>query len=193
MNTLNRLLIFIVLNLTLVAQNEAQEMSPEQKAWQEYMTPSSMHKMLANHTGNWKVKITSWMTPDSEPMISEGSSVNKMIMGGRYLQSKHSGTAWEMPMEGMSLEGYDNATKEFTSIWIDNLGTGTSVAKGKYDEVAKTINYIGSMIDPITKNEKKFRETITFNDENSHILKMYSDFNNKEFQSMEIVFRRVIE
>ncbi len=30
----------------------------------------------------------------------------------------------------MMLEAYDNATKEFIAIWIDNLGTGMSVSKG---------------------------------------------------------------
>ena len=42
-----------------------------------------------------------------------------------------------MPMEGWSIEGYDNGKKEFVNIWIDNMGSGMASSSGKYDEVTK--------------------------------------------------------
>jgi len=183
-------LIVFIFNTNLVAQQET-GMTEEQKAWMEYMRPSKIHKMLSKSVGKWKTKTTFWMTPGAEPIISEGTSQNEMIMGGRYLQSKLTGTAWGMPMEGLNLEGFDNASQMFTSIWIDNLGTGTSIAKGKYDEKNNTINYSGSMVDPMTKGEMKFRETINFIDKNLYVLKMYLNYEGKEFQSMEVEFTRI--
>ena len=51
-----------------------------------------------------------------------------------------------MPFNGLSLEGYDNAKKEFTSIWIDNMGTGTSISAkiGLGDEMSRDI-FIGAI------------------------------------------------
>lgn len=189
-------IIYLLLIMVLISSNifsQEQEMTEGQKAWMEYMTPGDYHKMLATHSGEWKTKTTFWMQPGGEPQISEGSSTNEMIFGGRYLVSKPSGFTFGMPFEGMSLEGYDNATKEFTSIWVDNLGTGTTIAKGKYDDETKMINYTGTMLDPMTKKEISFRETISYSDSNKHVIKMYMVNGDQEFQSMEVVFTKVIK
>jgi hypothetical protein len=195
MNYLYRffIILFCATFFSLSAQEQAQEMTDEQKAWMDYMTPGQLHQMLASHAGKWETETTYWMTPDAEPQTSVGESFNKMIIGGRYLQSNPTGITWGNPYEGMSIEGYDNATREFTNIWIDNLGTGTSIAKGTFDEETMTINYSGEMVDPMTKEKIKYREIISFGDENSHVLNMYFEFEGKEFKGMEIIFTKVEE
>ena len=59
----------------------------EMKAWTDYMTPGDMHKMLEKSNGTWNTKVTMWMAPGAEPMMSEGTTINEMIMGGRYQKS----------------------------------------------------------------------------------------------------------
>ena len=95
-----------------------------------------------------------------------------------------------MPMEGMSITGYDNFTKEFTSIWIDNMGTGTTVAKGTYDEETKTITLYGSMVDPMTGKDTKYREVINIVDDNHHVFEMYVDQDGQEVKNMEVEYAR---
>ncbi len=95
-----------------------------------------------------------------------------------------------METEGISITGYDNATQEFTSIWIDNIGTGTAMTKGKYDESTNSISMEGTMVDPMTKQEMDIREVLTFVDDDHHIFVMYIVSNRKEFKSMEIEFIR---
>ena len=109
--------------------------------------------MMAQHAGEWKAVTTFWMDPSAPPQKMEGTTKNEMIMGGRYLKSTHSGIMMGMPFEGMSLEGYDNAKKEFTIFWIDNLGTGISISTGKYDKETGTITYIGNVYDPMQGKE----------------------------------------
>ncbi len=70
-------------------------------------------------------------------MVTEGTGKTEMILGGRYQQSTHKSMMMGMPTEGISLMGYDNATDEFTAIWIDNIGTGTSVTKAKPDKTTR--------------------------------------------------------
>ena len=89
-------------------------MTPEQqKAWTEYMTPGKYHEMLAKTAGEWKTVSKWWMDPSKEANISEGTAVNEMIMGGRYLKSTNSGMMEGMPFEGLAIQGYDNAKKEY--------------------------------------------------------------------------------
>lgn len=115
--------------------DKKKELSPEeqQKAWMEYATPGEVHKMIAQSNGKWNATTTSWMAPETEPMVSEGSCDNEMIMDGRYQLSKYKGTMMGMPFEGMGILGYDNAKEEFTNTWIDNMGTGTMTMKGKWN------------------------------------------------------------
>ena len=152
--------------------NAQDEMSADQKAWMDYMTPGPMHEMMAKSVGEWKTKNTYWMDPNGKPTVSEGTASAKMILGGRYLKAAHKGTVMGMPMEGINLLCYDNASREFTAVWIDNLGTGMSVSKGTYDDETKTIYFIGRMVDPMSGKEIKFRQTHQIINNNHQLFEM---------------------
>ncbi len=161
-----------------------------QKAWMNYMTPTKMHEKLAKANGEWKGSVTWWMAPDQEPQQASVTAKNSMIMGGRYQKSEHHGMMMGMPFEGMSLVGYDNATKKFQNIWIDNMGTGIMVMEGMWDDAANAVNLHGTMVDPISGKEMKVREVYKFIDDNNQLLEMYNTVDGKEFKSMEIKFTR---
>ncbi|MGB5287812.1 MAG: DUF1579 domain-containing protein [Ignavibacteriaceae bacterium] len=179
--------LFIISN---VFAQEGGEQSQEMQAWMEYMTPGPMHEMMAKTAGEWKVNTKYWMDPAGEPMETEGKANVEMILGGRYMKSTHTGTMMGMPFEGINLQGYDNATGEFTAIWIDNMGTGISVSKGKYDEATKSINFEGSMLDPMTKEDMSFRQVVKTIDDNHFMFEMYMNYNGQEFKSMVVDYSR---
>ena len=181
------IIVFLMSTTTMFAQDE---MSAEQKALMDYMTPGPMHEMMAGSVGEWKSINTFWMDPAGEPMVSEGTAKFEMILGGRYLKSTHKGTAMGMPMEGINMQCYDNATKEFTATWIDNMGTGISVSKGIYDEAAKTINFTGTMVDPMSGKELDYRQTIQLLDDNHQVIEMFMNSNGKEYKSMMVELTR---
>ncbi len=183
--------VLFLISSYVYAQDEMGQASPEQKAWMDYMTPGWAHEMLATNVGEWKTAAKFWMSPGSEPSVSEGTAVNEMMMGGRYLKSMNTSTVMNMPMEGMSLEGYDNAAKEFTNIWIDNMGTGIMVGHGNYDKDSKTITYTGNIMDPISGKEMSFRETMKYVDDNTRFMEMFiiSD-EGQEFKSMEVQYTK---
>lgn len=171
--------------ITLNAQTEA-----EMKAWQEYMTPGEVHKMLAKTEGTWTGEITMWMAPGQEPVKTKGTAKNEMILGGRYLQGVNKGDFMGMPMEGISITAYDNAKKKFYSTWIDNFGTGIMNMEGTWDAKKKAIHFQGTTVDPMTGKDMKVRETYTFIDDNTHLMEMWMEQNGKEFKSMEIKYTR---
>lgn len=170
----------------LFAQDEAPEMSEDQKIWMEYMTPGWAHEMMAKGVGQWKTETTFWPAPGAEAMTSEGSATNEMILGGRYLQSTHTGVAWGMEMTGISLTAYDNTLKEFINTWIDNMGTGVAVSKGKYDKENNTITFIGSFVDPMAGKEVEFKQVLKFVDDNTQMFEMYMLGGEAEFKMMEM-------
>ena len=182
------LLFFLLLMPTTMFAQE--EMSAEQKAWMDYMTPGPMHEMMAASVGEWKSKNTFWMDPAGEPMVSEGTVNFEMILGGRYLKSTHSGMVMGMPFTGMNLQAYDNATKEFIAVWIDNLGTGMSVSNGTYDEASNTINSTGTMIDPMSGKDVEYRQSIQFLNDNHQVMEMFIYIEGKEIKNMIVEITR---
>ena len=70
-----------------------------------------VHKEMAKWDGEWNEEIHMWMAPGAPPQKMQATCVNKMILGGRYQESKHTGNFMGMPFEGISTTGYDNAEK----------------------------------------------------------------------------------
>ena len=169
---------------------EEDDQVEQMKIWTDYMTPGPMHEMLAKSVGEWKTISKFWMDPAGDPMVVEGTGKTEMILGGRYQKMTSYSTMMGMETEGISTIGYDNATEEFTMTWIDNIGTGTAIAKGKYDESTNSIIMNGTMVDPMSKQEMNFKQIFKFMDDDHHLLEMFLDYNGKEFKSMEIEFTR---
>jgi hypothetical protein len=158
--------------------------------WEKYMEVGPMHKMLEASNGDWKAEITFWMEPGAAPQKSTSSCTNSMILGGRYQESKHSGTVMGMPFEGQGLVGYDNIKKVFISTWVDNMGSGVMVAEGPYDEKTKSITMRGNTMDPMTGKEIKTRQVFTFIDDKTEKFEMFMNQDGKEIKSMEILYTR---
>lgn len=170
---------------TLFAQTQ-----DEMKAWQTYMTPGDVHKMMAKGNGEWTQEVTMWMQPGAPPTKSQATCKNEMIMGGRYQLSKTTGNMMGMPFEGMSLVGYDNAKKVFSSTWIDNFGTGTMHLEGTWDDATKTITFMGKMLDPMTGEDQDVKETMQMIDDDTQKMEMFVMKDGGEFKTMEINFKR---
>ena len=163
------------------------------KNWLEYSTPGEIHKMIASWNGNWDGEVSMWHDPASPPQVSKSTSVNKMVMGGRYQVTNHTGTMMDMPFEGMAILAYDNARKEFISTWIDNVGTGVMTLKGTWDDATKSINLKGTCVDPSAGDgrEMAVREVMKATDDNHQVMEMYGQGpDGKEFKMMEIKYTR---
>ena len=179
---------------TTVVTEEAPEVEmdsvAEMKAWEAYATPGDAHKMMADEAGSWTNDMTFWHEPGGEPMKYTSTSEAKMIMGGRYQEMNYKGDMMGMPFEGRGTIAYDNATKEYISTWIDNMGTGMMVMRGKMEPGAKTLELKGEMVDGATGKTFDCREVYTIVDANTRKMEMYCEKRGEEFKSMEIVMKR---
>lgn len=161
------------------------------KAWMEYMTPGEMHTMLAKYDGKFAAEVTIWMDPTAPPTKSTGIAQNKMILGGRYQESKFKGEFNGMPFEGQNIIGYDNAKKKFITTWIDNMGSGVMMYEGDWDAEKKAVLFTGSMVDPMTGDKCEMRETFTLVDDNTQLMESWCKTSDgKEYKNMEIKYTR---
>ena len=208
----NLSLSLLIIGLTFVSCKKEEAQKPEEtttkeevtteakpdsaavaKAWADYATPSKAHEMLAKDSGTWDAELTFWSPDNPQEMKSTATVTYKMIMGGKYQEGTYSGDMFGMPFEGKGTGAFDNATEEFVSTWIDNMGTGMMVTRGKYDEATKTSTLHGEMVEPVTKKAKKVKEVITYIDDNNQKMEMFDvSEDGKEFKSMQVVSKRKI-
>lgn len=182
-----------------IAQEEAEQ--PEAEAmdkmhqemmskWKEYATPGESHKALDPMVGEWEYTVKWWNTPESEPEVSKGTSEVKWIMDGRFLKQKVQGTSKGKEFNGMGIMGYDNAAKEYKTVWIDDMGTGIMMSSGTYDASTRTFTEQGSYTDPV-HGEKTYRGVTTIEGPDKYTYEMYiSGPDGKEFRALEIVNTR---
>ncbi len=177
--------------ITVICSNVFAQSEAEMKAWMEYMTPGDVHKMLAKSDGEWDEEISMWMAPDAPAQKNKAICVNKMILGGRYQSSTHTGSFNGMPFEGISTVAFDNAKKKFITTWVDNMGTGIMIMEGNWDEKTKTLHTKGKQTDPMSGKDMDIRETFQIIDDNTQKIEMFmTPVGGKEFKTMEILFTR---
>jgi hypothetical protein len=162
----------------------------EEKAWMAYMTPGEPHKMLEEETGTWDCEMTLWMAPGAKPEKYKSVAEVKMVMGGRYQEAVYKGEMMGMPFEGKSTVGYNNASKQYITTFMDNMGTGIMVSYGTYDKTTKTLKSKGETVSPIDGKKTPYREEYTFTDNNTRKLQMFDMYNGKEYKSMELIMKR---
>ena len=170
---------------------EAQlDSAAQMKAWQAYATPGAPHKLMTDEVGTWNCDMTFWYEPNGKPEKSTSVANIKMILGGRYQEANYQGKIMGAPFEGKSTLAYNNASKEYTSTFIDNMGTGMMVAIGKYDEKTKSMELKGDMVNPVNGKKTPYREIYTIVDATTRKMEMFDVKNGAEYKSMEIIMKK---
>jgi hypothetical protein len=138
------------------------------KAWMAQATPGPTHKALEAAVGSWDVKTKMWMAPGAPPAESAGTSENKMILGGRFLEQRYEGMMMGQPFSGIGVTGYDNYKKKVVATWIDSMSTSVMVMHGAWDKAGKVLTSFGTVDDVISKKPMKVKSKVTIVDADHH-------------------------
>lgn len=152
--------------------------------------PGEYHEILSNYEGDWRVAVTLWSSPNSEPMTTTMKSKSQMTMDRRYLESALQGQVNDQNFEGKAITGFDNVTKKMFSIWMDNMSTGVQYTSGNFDLEKMRAELLGETMDPVTRKKMIIREVIFFKD-NEQLHETYTTPpGGQEFKSMEMRMTR---
>ncbi len=182
---------------TVVSQDtKGQEMTPEQSAqmekWAAYMTPGKEHAWLAEKVGKWTAQVKFWEAADTEPSVSTVTAEYEMLMDGRYLAEEWAGGIEDMgEFHAMGCTGFDNLTKKYVNVWIDNLGTGIIRGEGTFNPATKTLTWNAESPDFDKNTYKKVKATERIIDANNRIYEQWDTGpDGKSFKNMEITLTR---
>jgi len=156
------------------------------------MMPSEGHKVFTKLSGKWKSQMKIWnpATPNQPPMESAGESESKTIFSGRYLVEEAQGAVMRMPMQRMSILGYDNFKKVYTLVFFSSLETTTNIATGTLDTEGKVLTMRGEFDGPTGK--EPFKNVVRFESDDVHVFQSYKILpDGKELKIIEEISSRV--
>lgn len=172
-------------------QKEEMDVQHMMEVYNRLATPGPEHKLMATMEGEWSTRSKLWMRPDEPPMESTGTCVQKMLLGGRFLQQEYAGEFMGSAFNGIGVTGYDNHTRKYVTTWMDSTSTAILFFEGTASEDGKTITQECLYDDPI-KGPMKWRSVTRIEDEETQIFEMYgTDKSGKEEKMMEIIYKRM--
>ena len=168
-------------------------MSAEEKAAMDAMEkmagPGPAHKAIADLAGTWDAEVTMYMGPTPEK--SKGTSENRLVLGGRWVEQRFTSEMMGRPFEGLGYTGYDNFKKKYVGTWMDNMTTAVMVSEGTFDAAGKVMTSTSTMDDFMTGKPTLVRMTSTIVDADNHRFEMFGPGpDGKEMKQMEIHYRR---
>jgi hypothetical protein len=174
--------------LAAAQEGQGQDQEAMMKAYLEAAKPGPAHAKLAEMAGDWDYVMRTYDDPE-HPMEITGTATMTMVMGGRYLRQETDGMMMGSPFNGVGVTGYNNATKEYESIWYDNMGTGIMKSVGSDDGTGKVVMH-SEYTDPLTGKTihvKTVSETVS-KDEQRFV--WYNVDGDTEVKSFEITYTR---
>ena len=159
-------------------------------AWQKAMTPGAGHQRLEPMVGTWHARTTFTVSPEAPSEVSEATSENRWVLGGRQLEQRYQGIMMGMGFEGLGYTGYDNVQGKYVGTWMDTFSTGmmSSISVGK-----PTDTVIASEADSIEPSGKRvhFWCEVRIQDRDHHTFEMWTKApNGRRFRTMLIEYSR---
>jgi hypothetical protein len=159
----------------------------------ELMQPGPEHERLKLFEGEWDMSTRMWM-PGQPEIKTDGTSTNRLILGGRFLEmravSKMVGANWE----SLTILGFDRRHDVFTFVGYDTWGTYYVTASGTYVEEKKKLILSGEDTDPVMGMKQKYSFIYTWTNEDTFTIELvFIDFpgvEQKEYRMIEITYRR---
>ncbi|MGQ0613669.1 MAG: DUF1579 domain-containing protein [Planctomycetaceae bacterium] len=159
-------------------------------AWMKLAEKGPAHAEMAKMAGTWNAEVKSFHDPSGQPDVSQGKSVFTAVLDGRFMRQDFQGSMMGMQFVGIGYHGFDNATGEYVSTWMDSMGTGIMLSKGKPDASGKGASLAGSFFGP-GGVEIKSRIVMKFESDDKHLMEMYMVMPGMpEMKAMEIIYTR---
>jgi hypothetical protein len=155
--------------------------------------PSAEHERLAKEVGTWDATVKSWSRgPESEPTVSQGVEVVKLIPGGLWTRSEFDGKLGDQEFHGCGQSGYDTKKKKYVGTWVDNLSTEIMLMEGVYDPANHTLTTYSKGTDPSGKAyEVQMISKQEEDDTRVFTMSIKSDETKGEYvKMMEITYKR---
>ena len=153
--------------------------------------PSEEHKILKHDVGDWDCEMKLWEAPGSEPLVTKGTEVNKML-GDFWVLSEFKADFGGQPFEGRAVMGYDPAKKKYIGTWFDSMNPYMSHMEGTYDASTKTMTMMMRGTGPDGKPTRGKNVVVSKDGGKTRFFTMYQAMPGSEemVKVMEITYKK---
>ncbi len=157
--------------------------------------PGPEHADLMALAGSWDVAGQLWSAPGAEPIELTFPAENRAVLGGRFLESRASGEMMGMPIEALTIYGFDRRHRTYTVVGFDSFGTYYVTGAGTMDPATRTVAMDGTDDDPITKMTQAYTLHLRFVDPDTYVTDVvFHDAahagGGPSFKAVELTYRR---
>lgn len=156
-------LIFCLMSFSLTAQEQQQPsgdaLAEMMAKAQKYTQPGEHHKKLERFVGEWdmEMRITMQGAPGT---ATQGTSSIKWLMPGRWLQMQGTGSMMGLPLNTITLLGYDNFKQSYVTTSISSIDTAMNRSEGDFTPDDKALVVYGTLDEYLTGEHDKMVKTV---------------------------------
>ncbi|GJM21236.1 MAG: hypothetical protein DHS20C15_11510 [Planctomycetota bacterium] len=174
----------------------APELSVEDRfaAYLQNTQVSEGHGILNVMEGRFAAEVRMRQSPDAPEETTEGVMENRLILGGRFLESRFRSADSDMgPFEGRGLMGFNTFENRYESIWVDSMGTFMQpVLHLQIDAEGRTLSGTSSEYDYFEERQVQRRTEMRILDRRTHEFTMYKTAaDGREFVDVAITYTRL--
>lgn len=170
----------------------APDMKEIMKAMEEAAQPGAEHAAMATMAGDWDVsmKYLDWSDPSMQKWNeSKGEEKCEVVLGGRYVFGIFKGEFNGQKFEGRGFHGFNKATKQFESSWVDTMSTCQLLYTGTMSS-DNMLRMSATYTDPATGAKRESRMVSKIIDANTREFSMYEVEGGQEMKVMEAKYTR---
>ena len=163
----------------------------EMEAMQKAATPGAEHAQLQRMAGTWSVQAKCWMKPELPAEEWTGTAEVRPILGGRFVVEDFTGVMSMGPFHGHGMLGFNNTTKEWEHIWLDDMSTGMIVSRGGSLEGSGSAALHATFQCPANGEQVSSRLVLKSTTDDERTVDMFTTMPGKpEYLSMSLVYTR---
>lgn len=148
------------------------------------------HEDLSAQAGTWTVEGHMWEQPGAEGMPMNATAKIESLLGGRYIMEEFKSEFMGVPFEGRLIQGYDNVTERYWSLWMDSMSTGSWMSYGT-ETSPGVFEFAGTARDILTPDGRPTRMKVMSHDDDTYSMQMFDKRpGTEEFMTMELRYKR---
>ncbi len=156
--------------------------------------PAPEHERLAQDVGTWDATVKMWVQGSgTEPAVSKGVEVVKLLPGGLWQLSEFHGKAGDLPFHGTGQTGYDAKKGKYVGTWVDSMSSEITLMEGDFDSKTNTLTMTTKGTEPASGKPYDARMSSVHKDKDTRVftMSMKTDQTGGEFiKIMEITYVR---
>ena len=130
-------------------------------------------------------------SPAQPPLHMTGTCESRWILGGRFLLTEVTGGAGVVPIEAMTIYGFDARKRQFFAVALNSLATDYAQSWGGYDPVGRSFILSGKRRDEATGLVSAYRNLLRIEGPDRHVLQVFFDVPGRPpLKVIEAVFAR---